>query len=150
MIVLANDHAGLILKQPVIEVLNELKLPFKDIGTNSPESTDYPLWGYRAAQLVSTGECDRGIVICGTGVGISLAANKYKGIRCVVCSDCYSAKLSRAHNDTNMIALGGRVIGPGLAQMIIRTWLETPYEGERHARRVKMIMDIEQNQNITE
>ena len=143
MIVIANDHGGLILKQPIIEVLDELKLPYKDLGTNSQESTDYPLWGYDAAKLVSSGECDRGIIICGTGVGISLAANKVKGIRCVVCSDCYSAKLSRAHNDANMLALGGRVVGPGLAQMIVRIWLETPFEGERHSRRVQMIADIE-------
>ena len=150
MIVLANDHGGLILKQSIIEVLNELNLPYRDIGTNSTESTDYPLWGYKAAELVASGECDRGIVMCGTGVGISLAANKVKGIRCVVCTDCYSAKLSRAHNDVNMLALGGRVVGPDLTKMIVRIWLETPFEGERHARRVKMIMDIEQNQKLVE
>ena len=143
MIVIANDHGGLILKQPIIEVFDELKLPYKDLGTNSPESTDYPLWGYKAAKLVADGECERGIVLCGTGVGISLTANKVNGIRCVVCTDCYSAKLSRAHNNTNMLALGGRVVGPGLAQMIVRIWLETPFEGERHSRRVQMIMDIE-------
>ena len=144
MVVLASDHGGLILKQPIIEVLDELKLPYRDIGTNSPESTDYPLWGYRAAKLVASGECDRGILICGTGVGISLTANKVKGIRCVVCTDCYSAKLSRAHNNTNMLALGGRVVGPDLAKMIVQLWLETPFEGDRHARRVQMIMDVEQ------
>jgi len=150
MIVLANDHGGLILKQPMIEVLNDLKLPFKDIGTNSPESTDYPLWGYRAAKMVASGECDRGIVLCGTGVGISLSANKVKGIRCVVCTDCFSAKLSRAHNDANMLALGGRVLGPELAKMIAGIWLETPFDGEeRNARRVRMIMDIEKGLDIT-
>jgi len=143
MIVLANDHGGLILKQPIIEVLNELNLPYRDIGTNSTESTDYPLWGHKAAKLVASGECEQGIIICGTGVGISLAANKVKGIRCVVCSDCYSAKLSRAHNNTNMLALGGRVIGSDLAKMIVKIWLETPFEGGRHAQRVQMIMDIE-------
>ena len=144
MIVLANDHGGLILKQPIIEVLDELKLPYRDIGTNSSESTDYPLWGYRAAKMVASGECEKGILVCGTGVGISLAANKVKDIRCVVCTDCYSAKLSRAHNNANMLALGGRVAGPGLAKMIVKIWLETPFEGNRHARRVQMIMDIEQ------
>ena len=148
MIVIANDHGGLILKQPIIEVLDELKLPYKDLGTNSPESTDYPLWGYRAAKLVASGECEKGIIICGTGVGISLTANKVKGIRCVVCSDCYSAKLSRAHNNTNMLALGGRVVGPDLAKMIVKIWLETPFEGERHARRVQMIMDVEQGKEL--
>ena len=150
MIVLANDHGGLTLKQPIIEALNEMKLPFMDIGTNSAESTDYPLWGYKAARLVASGECEKGIIMCGTGVGISLAANKVKGIRCVVCSDCYSAKLSRAHNDVNMLALGGRVVGPDLAKMIVRIWLETPFEGERHERRVKMIMDIERDQKLAE
>ena len=150
MIVLANDHGGLILKQPVIEVLNELKLSYEDIGTNSAESTDYPLWGYKAAKLVSSGKYDRGIIICGTGVGISMSANKVKGIRCVVCTDCYSAKLSRAHNDANMLSLGGRVVGPDLAKMIVRIWLETPFDGgERHSRRVQMIMDIEQGKELT-
>jgi ribose 5-phosphate isomerase B len=144
MLVLANDHGGLILKRFVIEVLDELKLSYRDIGTGSEESTDYPLWGYRAARLVASGECERGIVICGTGIGISLSANKVKGIRCAVCSDCYSAKMSRAHNNTNMLALGGRVVGPDAAKMITRVWLETPFEGGRHARRVDMIMGIEE------
>jgi ribose 5-phosphate isomerase B len=148
MIVLANDHGGLILKEPIIELLNEMKLPYKDIGTNSAESTDYPLWGYRAARLVASGECERGIIICGTGVGISLAANKVHGIRCVVCTDAYTAKLSRAHNNTNMLALGGRVVGPDLAKMLVRIWLETPFDGgERHSRRVQMIMDVEQGRD---
>ena len=151
MIVLANDHGGLILKQPIIEVLGEMNIPFRDIGSGSAESTDYPLWGYKAAQLVASGECQKGIIMCGTGVGISLAANKVKGIRCVVCTDCFSAKLSRAHNNVNMLALGGRVIGPDLAQMIVRIWLETPFDGgERHERRVKMIMDIERDQKLPE
>jgi ribose 5-phosphate isomerase B len=145
MIVLANDHGGLILKKPVIEVLDELGLPCRDLGTNSEESTDYPIWGYRAASLVASGECDRGIVLCGTGVGISLSANKVRGIRCVVCTDCYTAKLSRAHNNANMLALGGRVVGPDLAKMIVRIWLETPFEGGgRHQKRVDMIMGIEE------
>jgi ribose 5-phosphate isomerase B len=149
MIVLASDHGGLVLKESIIEVFNELNLPYKDIGTDSPKSTDYPLWGFRAAKLVASGECDRGIIICGTGVGISLAANKVKGIRCVVCTDCYSAKLSRAHNNANMLALGGRVVGPDLAKMITRIWLETSFDGgERHSRRVQMIMDIERGLEI--
>jgi ribose 5-phosphate isomerase B len=145
MIALANDHAGIEFKKEIIGVLDELKLPWRDLGTNSPESTDYPLWAYRAAKLVASGECERGIVICGTGVGVSLSANKVKGIRCVVCTDCYTAKLSREHNDTNMLALGARVLGPDLAKMILRIWLETPFSaGERHRKRVDMIMGIEQ------
>lgn len=149
MIVIANDHAGLILKPSVTEVLDELKLPYRHLGTDSTESTDYPLWGYRAAKMVASGEYDRGIVLCGSGLGISLAANKVKGIRCVVCTDCYTAKLSRAHNDTNMLAMGGRVVGPDLAKMILRIWLETPFEGgERHSHRVKMITDIEEGRAL--
>ncbi|MDR2073447.1 MAG: ribose 5-phosphate isomerase B [Spirochaetaceae bacterium] len=147
MIVLANDHAGVELKKEIIGLLEQLNLPHKDLGVNSPESTDYPLWGYRAAKLVASGECDRGIIICGTGVGISLAANKVRGIRCVVCTDCYSAKLSREHNDANMLALGARVVGPDLAKMIVQVWLETSFAGgERHSRRVNMIGKIEQGQ----
>jgi ribose 5-phosphate isomerase B len=149
MIAIANDHAGLILKQSIIEVLDELKLPYRHLGTDSTESTDYPLWGYKAARLVSSGECERGIILCGSGVGISLAANKVKGIRCVVCTDCYTAKLSRAHNDANMLAMGGRVVGPDLAKMILRIWLETPFEGgERHPKRLQMITDIEEGRSI--
>jgi ribose 5-phosphate isomerase B len=145
MIVLANDHAGLSLKESVIEVLTNMNLPYRDIGTNSTEKTDYPLWGYKAARLVASGECDRGIIMCGSGVGISVAANKVKGIRCFVCSDCYTAQFSRSHNDANILALGARVIGPGLAKMIVGIWLETPFtKEERHAHRIQMIADIEE------
>jgi ribose 5-phosphate isomerase B len=145
MVVLANDHSGIELKNEIIKLLDEMKLPYKNLGTDSGESTDYPLWGYKAARLVASGECDRGIIICGTGVGISLSANKVKGIRCVVCSDCYTAKLSRMHNNTNMLALGARVVGLDLAKMIAGIWLETTYEKEeRHLRRVGMISAIEQ------
>jgi ribose 5-phosphate isomerase B len=144
MIALANDHAGLDLKKEIITLLEEMGLPYRNLGTDSPESTDYPLWGYRAAQAVGSGECDRGIVICGTGVGMSLTVNKVRGIRCVVCSDCYSAKLSRLHNNSNMLALGARVLGTDLAKMIARIWLETPFEGGRHQKRVDMIREIEE------
>lgn len=143
MIVIANDHGGLILKKPIIEVFEELNLPWTNIGTDSEESTDYPLWGYRAAKMVASGECERGIVLCGTGIGISLTANKVKGIRCAVCSDCFSAQMSRAHNNANMLALGGRVVGSDLAKMIVRIWLTTPFEGGRHAKRVSMIAEVE-------
>jgi ribose 5-phosphate isomerase B len=143
MIALANDHAGVEYKQNIIAVLDELALPWKDLGTNSPESTDYPLWGYRAAKLVASGECDRGIVICGTGIGVMLTANKVKGIRCAVCTDCFSAQMSRAHNNANMLALGARVVGSDLAKMITRIWLTTPFEGGRHKRRVDLIMAVE-------
>jgi ribose 5-phosphate isomerase B len=141
---LANDHTGLEIKQAVIKLLDEMNLPWKDIGTGSCESTDYPLWGYRAAKLVASGECDRGILVCGTGLGISLSANKVKGIRCALCGDCFTAKLSREHNDANMLALGARVLGTGLAVLIAKTWLETPFSGGgRHSKRIEMIANIE-------
>ena len=142
-VAVACDHAGIDLKPHVLEVLKELGMECLDLGTNSHESVDYPVYGAKAAQAVASGQCDRGIVLCGTGVGISMAASKVRGIRCVVCSEPYSAAMSRQHNDANMLALGARVVGSELAKMIVRTWLTTPFEGERHARRVGQIMDIE-------
>lgn len=146
MIALACDHAGIDLKPHVIAVLNELGLAYQDFGTDSHESVDYPVYGARAANAVASGECDRGIVLCGTGVGISMAVSKVRGIRCVVCSEPYSAAMSRQHNDANMLALGARVVGSELAKMIVRTWLTTPFDGERHARRVSQIMQLEQDE----
>ncbi|MDR0552256.1 MAG: ribose 5-phosphate isomerase B [Spirochaetaceae bacterium] len=143
MIVIANDHTGLELKNEIKKFFEERGLAYKDIGTNTPERTDYPLWGWRAAKLVASGECERGVIICGTGVGISLAANKVKGIRCVVCTDCYTAQLSRLHNNSNMLALGARVLGTGLARLITEIWLDTPFEGGRHKPRVDMLREIE-------
>jgi len=143
MIAIANDHAGVDLKNEIIKLLNELKLPFKDFGTNSTERVDYPVYAFKAASAVVSGECARGILICGTGVGMSLAANKVKGIRCVVCSDVYTAMLSRQHNNTNMLALGARVLGVDLAKLIAQTWLNTPYEGGRHQARLDLISAIE-------
>jgi ribose 5-phosphate isomerase B len=143
MIALASDHAGFGLKNEIIRYLEELKLPFKDLGTAAEERTDYPKWGYLAARAVASGECDKGIIVCGTGVGISLAANKVQGIRCVVCSDCYTAQLSRRHNNTNMLALGARVVGVDLAKLIVKMWLEADFEGERHQKRLDMIAGIE-------
>ena len=144
-VAVACDHAGIDLKPHVLEVLNELGMEYLDLGTNSHESVDYPVYGAKAAQAVAGGQCDRGIVLCGTGVGISMAASKVRGTRCVVCSEPYSAALSRQHNDANILALGSRVVGSELAKMIVRTWLTTEFEGERHARRVQQIMDIEAN-----
>jgi ribose 5-phosphate isomerase B len=143
MIAVASDHAGIGLRKEIITLLEQLGRPYLDVGTNSTESTDYPIWGYKAARLVVSGECEQAIVICGTGVGISLAANKVKGIRCVVCSDCYTAKLSRMHNNTNMLSLGARVVGLDLAKMLVHIWLDTPFEGGRHQKRVDMISSIE-------
>ena len=144
MIALACDHSALDMKKEIIGLLEEMGLEYKDFGTYDTTSCDYPVYGYRAAKAVASGECDRGIVICGTGVGISLAANKVKGIRCVVCSEPYSAQMSRMHNNANMLAFGARVIGPELAKMIARVWLETPFEGGRHQRRVDLIAEIEE------
>ncbi len=142
-IAIGCDHVGYELKKRVIDHLTEKGHEVIDFGTNSTERTDYPIYGEKAANAVASGECDRGIVICGTGIGISISANKVKGIRCVVCSEPYSALLSRQHNDTNMLAFGSRVVGGDLALMIVDAWLSGEYEGGRHARRVQMISDIE-------
>ena len=148
MIALASDHTALELKAAIKELWDEMGLEYKDFGTYTPESCDYPIFGARAAKAVASGECDRGIVICGTGVGISLAANKIPGIRCVVCSEPYSAKLSRMHNDSNMLAFGARVVGPELAKMITKMWLETAFEGGRHQRRVDMLAALDRREKI--
>lgn len=148
MIALASDHVGLEMKRSVMRMLDERGLAWRDYGTCTGERCDYPVYGAAAARAVAGGECDRGIVICGTGVGISLAANKIHGIRCVVCSEPYSAKLSRQHNDTNMLAFGARVVGEELARMIVETWLDTPYEGGRHQRRVEQLAQLERTQTL--
>jgi len=148
MIAIACDHAGIDLKPAVIDVLNELGLSYHDFGTFSHESVDYPIYGARAAHAVAGGECDRGIILCGTGVGIGMAAGKVHGIRCVICSDTYSAKMSRLHNNANMLSLGSRVVGPELAKDIVRIWLTTEFEGERHARRVGMIDKLDRGEGL--
>ena len=142
-IAIGCDHVGYELKKRVIDHLTEKGHEVVDFGTDSTERTDYPIYGEKAANAVASSECDRGIVICGTGIGISISANKVKGIRCVVCSEPYSALLSRQHNDTNMLAFGSRVVGGDLALMIVDAWLYGEYEGGRHAKRVQMISDIE-------
>ena len=148
MIALASDHVGITLKAEIKALLDEMGLPYRDYGATNDERTDYPIYGARAARAVASGECERGIICCGTGVGISLAANKIDGIRCVVCSDCYSAMLSRQHNDTNMLAMGSRVVGGELARMIARIWLTTDFEGGRHQRRVEQIAALERGEAI--
>ena len=139
MIAIGCDHAGIDLKPHVIAVLEEMGLPYKDFGTFSHESVDYPVYGEKVALAVAAGECEFGIVMCGTGEGIGIAANKVRGIRCAICSDCYSARMSREHNDCNMLAIGSRVLGSESAKMLVRTWLTTDYVGGRHARRVAQI-----------
>lgn len=127
--------------QKVKAHLEEKGLEYKDFGTYSTESCDYPIYAKAAAKAVASGECERGILICGTGIGISIAANKVKGIRAALCSDCFSAEMTRRHNNANMLAMGARVLGEGLALKIVDTFLETEFDGGRHARRVDMIED---------
>ena len=148
MIAIACDHAGFPLKKDVIAVLEELGLPYKDYGTDSTASVDYPIYAEKAARAVVGGECDRGIVLCGTGVGIGIAANKVQGVRCVMCSDCYSALMSREHNNANMLAMGARVVGTELAKMIARTFLTGRFNGDRHARRVGQLMALDAGQTL--
>ena len=143
MIAIACDHVALPLKREIMAYLTELGYEYKDFGTYTEERCNYPEYGYLAAKAVASGECDRGILICGTGVGIGIAANKVKGIRCVTCSEPYSALLSRQHNNSNMLSFGARVVGLDLAKMIVKTWLEGEYEGGRHQVRIDQIAKIE-------
>ena len=140
MIAIGSDHAGYRLKLAIEEHLKEQGIPFEDLGCYGPERVDYPVYGQKVAEAVAEGKYRYGIVICGTGIGISLAANKVPGIRCAVCSDTYSAKYTRLHNDANILAMGARVTGTGLAMKIVDTFLDTEFSGaERHARRIRMI-----------
>ncbi len=143
MIAIACDHAGIDVKPFVIDALNELGLPYKDFGTFSHDSVDYPVYGELAARAVAGGECELGIVMCGTGVGIGIAANKVAGIRCVICSDVYSALMSREHNDANMLAIGARVVGSEVAKLLVKTFVTGQFNGDRHARRVGQIMTLD-------
>lgn len=138
-IVLASDHGGFELKEEIKKHLTEQGYEIEDIGTHSKDSVDYPEYGRKAAEIVAAGGADRGILCCGTGIGISLAANKVKGIRCAVVSDAFSAKMCRAHNNANMLSLGGRVVGVGLALELVDLFMATEFEGGRHQRRVDMI-----------
>ncbi len=142
-IAIGNDHAAVEMKKEIVEYLVEKGYEVENFGTDTSESIDYPVYGEKVARAVAEGRADYGIAICGTGVGISLAANKVKGIRCVVCSEPYSAKMGRAHNNANVLAFGARVIGAELAKMIVDTFLTTEFEGGRHQRRVDLIMKIE-------
>ena len=140
---IGNDHSALEMKKEIIAFLEEKGHEVVDYGTNSAESCDYPVYGEIVARAVAAGEVEQGILICGTGLGISLAANKVKGIRAAVCSEPFTAKMARAHNNCNILAFGARVVGPELAKMIVETWLDTDFEGGRHQRRVDLIMEIE-------
>ncbi|MBQ7486764.1 MAG: ribose 5-phosphate isomerase B [Clostridia bacterium] len=148
MIAIASDHAGYPLKQVIIEHLKGQNVAFKDFGTDSEASCDYAIFAQRACNAVVSGECERAILCCGTGVGISIAANKVRGIRCVCCSDPYSAAMGRRHNDANALAMGARVVGTELGLMIVDSFLGASFEGERHARRVGQIMAIERGESL--
>jgi len=140
MIALGSDHGGYGLKQEVIKHLEECGIEYKDYGCYSEESCDYPIYGKKVAEAVAGGECEFGIIICGTGIGISISANKVPGIRAALCHDCFSAQATREHNNANILAMGARVIGPGLALKIVDTFLDTPFSNEeRHVRRISMI-----------
>ena len=139
MIAIACDQGGYELKLEVLKYLESEGFEYKDFGCNG-ETVDYPVYARKVGQAILDGECEQGILICGTGIGISMAANKMKGIRCALCSDCFSAEATKLHNDSNVLALGGRVLGTGLALKIVDTFLKTEFSGEeRHVRRVNMI-----------
>ena len=142
-IALGCDHGGYDLKQHVIEVLEGLGHEIEDFGCHSKESCDYPDFGAAAARAVPEGSCDRGIVICTTGIGISITANKVKGVRCAHCADCLQAEMTRRHNDANMMAIGAGFTGPDMAERMVEVFLSTEFEGGRHARRVEKMMALE-------
>lgn len=140
MIGLGSDHGGYELKQEVMNYLDKQGIAYKDFGCYGPEACDYPEYAKAVAHAVVDGECEKGILICGTGIGISITANKVKGVRAALCSDCFSAEATRLHNDANILAMGGRVVGPGLALKIVDTFLNTEFSGEeRHQRRIRGI-----------
>ena len=143
MIALGCDHGGFALKQEIMKHLDDRGLAYKDYGTYTEESCDYPIYGEAVGRAVASGACELGIIICGTGIGISMAANKVKGVRAALCGDCFSAEMTRKHNDANVLALGARVVGPGLALKIVDTFLDNDFEGGRHARRVALLNEIE-------
>ena len=140
MIALGSDHGGFELKQEIKKYLDENGLAYKDYGSYTSDSVDYPVYAKKVVEAIKNGECDKGVLICGTGIGISIAANRYEGIRAALCTDCFMAEATRQHNDANILAMGGRVVGPGLAVKILDTFLNTPFsEGERHINRIRMI-----------
>ncbi|HMK49882.1 MAG TPA: ribose 5-phosphate isomerase B [Thermodesulfovibrionales bacterium] len=142
-IAIGSDHAGVELKKELLSLFNNLQIQFVDFGTDSPESVDYPDFGEKVSEAVSSGKVDKGLLICGTGIGMSIVANKFPGIRASLCNDLFTAKMSRMHNDANVLVIGGRIVGRDLAKEIVRTWVSTPFEGDRHQRRLDKISKIE-------
>ncbi|MHA6250673.1 ribose 5-phosphate isomerase B [Oceanobacillus sp. CAU 1775] len=143
-VLITGDHAGMTLRNEVANLLDEMGIEYEDAGASCTTSVDYPDYGLPAAERVASGEFDRGIFICGTGIGISISANKVKGIRCALVSDTFSARATRQHNDSNVLAMGERVLGPSLARDIAKIWLETEYEGGRHQNRIDKITAYEE------
>lgn len=142
-IAISSDHGGNRLRHEIMDLLSELGLDYEDFGPDSDESVDYPDYAKPVADGVASGKFDRGILICGTGIGMSIAANKVKGIRCALVHDVFSAKATRGHNDSNILAMGERVIGPGLAREVATAWLDTSFEGGRHEKRVAKLSELE-------
>lgn len=137
-IAIGSDHGGFALKEVILALLKELGHDIEDVGCFSRDSVDYPGFADRVCEIISQGEADKGILICGTGIGMSMAANKHDGIRAALCSEQYTARMSREHNDANVLCLGDRVTGPGIAEEIVSTWLSTTFGGGRHQRRIEM------------
>ncbi len=144
-VAIASDHGGINIREEIKKLMDEMNITYIDFGCEHTESVDYPDYAFPVAEKVANGEVDRGILICGTGIGMSIAANKVKGIRCALVHDTFSAKSTREHNDSNMLAMGERVIGAGLAREIVRIWLETEFTGGRHTQRVEKIISYEVN-----
>jgi ribose 5-phosphate isomerase B len=138
------DHAGVELKEELLSLLKQMGIECEDFGTNSTQSVDYPDFGEKVSSAVSKGEVERGILICGTGIGMSIVANKFPNVRAALCNEPFSAKMSRLHNDANILVIGGRVTGKALAREITKLWLETSFEGGRHTRRIEKISQIEE------
>lgn len=146
-IAIGCDHGGFVLKEPVISYLEEQGIEVQDFGTYSTDSVDYPDYALPVAAAVASGKADRGILMCGTGIGISICANKVNGIRCALCHDEYTAEMTARHNDANILAMGGRVVDADTAVKIVKAWLDAPFEGGRHYVRIGKMMDIEQFNN---
>ena len=144
MIAIASDHGGYTLKEHIKAYLAAKGITCEDFGTNSTNSCDYPDFAKPAAEAVANGQCEKGIVICTTGIGVSISANKVKGIRCALCTDTLTAEMTRRHNDANVLAMGAGIVGPMMAERIVDTFLSTEFEGGRHARRVAKLTEIEQ------
>lgn len=142
-IALGCDHGGIVLKDSVLKTLDERNIEVVDYGTDSADSVDYPIYAEKVAMAVQSGECELGILLCGTGIGMSIAANKFKGIRAAAVSDIFAAKATREHNDSNVLALGGRLVSPEFASSILAAWLDASFAGGRHLKRVDMVRQIE-------